>query len=179
MTQDKGWKLPRNKKLYIVILVVVAGLGWFYMDMDKGPKEVGPVIGYRAPDFVVKDMMGNEASLSGQRGKPVFINFFATWCTFCRVEMPHIEALYRELGDEIEFMVVDLMESKETVEAFFQSQGLTVPVYLDTKGASGHSYEVRGIPASFFVDRKGVIQDVALGALTEARLRQALGKIHH
>ncbi|NLK08207.1 MAG: redoxin family protein [Firmicutes bacterium] len=140
-------------------------------------KIVSPRVNYLAPDFVVKDLDGNDATLSQHLGKPVFINFFATWCGFCRLEMPYIEKLYNEVGDEVIFMVIDLMESQKVVEDFFAKEGLTVPVYLDAKGASATSYGVRGIPASFFIDADGVIQDIGLGALTEERLRQGLEKI--
>lgn len=140
-------------------------------------KAAFPKVGYRAPDFTVRDLAGNDVTLGDQLGKPVFINFFATWCTFCRVEMPYIEALYEELGGEVAFMIIDLRENQDVVEAFFQDHGLTVPVYLDGAGTSGTRYAVRGIPASFFVDADGIIREMAIGALTEERLRQGLAKI--
>lgn len=160
--------------LVLLLMLMLFALDGQALAANKG---VSPRVGYRAPDFVVKDLAGNDVTLSDQLGKPVFINFFATWCTFCRVEMPYIETLYGELGDEVAFMIVDLRESQATVEAFFADHGLTVPVYLDATGASGARYAVRGIPASFFIDGDGVIKEVAIGALSEERLRQGLEKI--
>ncbi|NLJ86923.1 MAG: redoxin domain-containing protein [Firmicutes bacterium] len=155
-------------------LVVLVTSGGVLASVGKG---TSPRIGFRAPVFTVKDLAGQEVSLAEQMGQPVFINFFATWCTFCRVEMPYIQTLYEELGDEISFMIIDLRESKETVEAFFEAHKLTVPVYLDPTGTSGARYGVRGIPASYFIDTHGVIQDMVIGAMSEERLRQGLESI--
>ena len=87
-----------------------------------------------APDFTVKTLEGTEVTLGEQVGTPVFINFFATWCQFCRIEMPHIQALYEEVGDQVSFMILDVGESLETVKSYFDAAGWTVPVYLDSPG---------------------------------------------
>ncbi len=157
--------------IFFVALVFCVSSGRVLVAQGKG---VSPRTGFRAPNFVVKDLEGTEISLEDQLGKPVFINFFATWCTFCRVEMPYIQALYEELGDQIAFIIIDLRESRETVEKFFTTHGWTVPVYLDATAASGARYAVRGIPASFFIDEEGIIREMAIGALSEERLRQGL-----
>ncbi|NLJ68725.1 MAG: redoxin domain-containing protein [Firmicutes bacterium] len=136
-----------------------------------------PRVGYRAPDITVKTLTGTEVTLGEQLGTPIFINFFATWCYFCRVEMPHIESLYEEVGDEVNFMIVDIGESRETVTAYFEAEGWTVPAYLDSTGAAGNRYAVRGLPTSFFIDSDGVIRDMVIGAMTEARLRQGIESI--
>ena len=147
---------------------------------DRAGSRVGsarPAVGYQAPDFTVKTLEGTEVALGEQLGTPVFINFFATWCHFCRVEMPYIQALYEELGDDVSFMIVDVRESEETVKAYFEAAGWTVPVDLDSIGIAGAKYAVRGLPTSFFIDSEGIIRDMVIGAMTEARLRQGIESI--
>ena len=89
-----------------------------------------------APDFTVYDADGNEVHLSDFRGKPVVLNFWASWCGPCKMEMPDLEKAYQEYGDQIQFMLVDLTDgSQETVEkasAFIKEQGYTFPVFYDT-----------------------------------------------
>lgn len=172
----------RSGLFFVALLSVMLVLGFGGCEGKAGEEKgtipkVGTRVGFMAPGFTVKTPSGNEISLKDELGRPVFINFFATWCHFCRVEMPYIEALYRELGDQVTFMIIDVGESKDTVESYFNSQGLTVPVYLDVSGVVSSSYAVRGIPASFFVDAKGVIRDVVIGAMTEKRLRQGIEAI--
>ena len=138
---------------------------------------VSPRIGYRAPDFTVKTLEGTEVTAWEQLVAPVYINFFATRCHFCKIEMPYIQSLYEEIGDDVTFMIVDVRESGETVKAYFESAGWTVPVYLDSLGIAGAKYNVRGLPTSFFIDGEGVIRDMVIGAMTEARLRQGIESI--
>ena len=91
--------------------------------------------------------------------------------------MPYIQSLYEEVGDDVSFMIVDVRESEETVKSYFEAAGWTVPVYLDSIGIAGAKYAVRGLPTSFFIDSEGVIRDMVIGAMTEARLRQGINSI--
>lgn len=159
----------------VVSIMLILSLGGDGASPAKGA--TSPRIGFTAPDFDVKTLSGTEASLRDHLGSPVFINFFTTWCHFCRVEMPYIEDLHKELGDQVAFMIIDLRESQDVVESYFQSQGWTVPVYLDPTAAVGALYAVRGIPASFFIDGEGVIRDMVIGAMTEKRLQQGIESI--
>jgi thiol-disulfide isomerase/thioredoxin len=163
--------------LSIMVVLSFGGCeGKAKVEQSATPK-IGTKVGFTAPSFSVKTLSGNEVNLKDELGRPVFINFFATWCHFCRAEMPYIEALYKELGEQVAFMIIDIGEGKNTVESYFESQGLTVPVYLDPLGVVASSYAVRGIPASFFVDAQGVIRDVVIGAMTEKRLQQGMDAI--
>ncbi|HHV93617.1 MAG TPA: redoxin domain-containing protein [Firmicutes bacterium] len=170
----RGWM---TRSLYLAVLisaaVVLTGMG----SAVEANVPSAPRIGYRAPDFTVKTLEGTEVTLGEQVGTPVFINFFATWCQFCRIEMPHIQALYEEVGDQVSFMILDVRESLETVKSYFDAAGWTVPVYLDSLGIAGAKYSVRGLPTSFFIDSEGIIRDMVIGAMTEARLRQGIQAI--
>lgn len=128
-----------------------------------------------APDFTVYDMEGKAVKLSDFRGKPVVVNFWATWCGPCKMEMPSFEALYTEYGDRVEFMMVNLtdgsQETRTTVRKFLEETGYTFPVYLDTTTQAAYAYGVYSIPMSVFVDAKGEMIHTQIGMMSEDSLR--------
>ena len=117
-----------------------------------------------APDFTLAGLDGKTVRLADFRGRVVFLNFWATWCAPCREEMPEMQALARELEKEgLVVLAVNYEESAETAEAFVQETALTLPVLLDADGAVARRYRVPGLPASFFVDRRGALVGSVLG----------------
>lgn len=137
-----------------------------------------PIAGAPAPDFSLLDLEGQSVSLSDQAGNPVLINFWATWCGPCRIEMPFIEAQYQANKDNgFAVLAVDFDEPKADVEAYVRSLGLTFTVLLDPGGVVNDLYRVRGYPSSFFIGRDGVIKVVHIGVMTEAQLADNLSKV--
>ena len=120
--------------------------------------EVGIEVGQLAPDFELTDLRGHEHKLSDYRGQVVLINFWATWCSFCRTEFPVIQASY-ERNREKGFIVlaVNVQDRRQSVEAYVQEMGLTFPVLLDPLGRVPESYKARGLPTTYFVNQEGVI----------------------
>jgi thiol-disulfide isomerase/thioredoxin len=117
-----------------------------------------------APDFELAGLDGKPVRLADFRGRVIFLNFWATWCPPCREEMPAMQALARELEkDGLVVLAVNYEESAETAEAFVRETGLTLPVVLDGEGAVARRYRVTGLPASFFVDRRGALVGSVLG----------------
>jgi peroxiredoxin len=109
-------------------------------------------------DFSASRLDGTQARLSALKGKVVFLNFWATWCPPCREEMPSMEALYQRFrGRDLELLAVDIQEDKGTVAAFMKEYGLTFPAALDSTGRISAEYGVRGIPATFIIDKEGGI----------------------
>jgi len=130
-----------------------------------------------APDFTVVDIEGNSYRLSDLRGKPVVLNFWASWCPPCRQEMPEFDRAHRELGGEIMFMMVNLTSRRETEDIaskFVQDNGYGFPVYFDTQGQAANAYHVSGIPATFFIDREGRVVSSQAGALNWAALMRGI-----
>jgi peroxiredoxin len=118
-----------------------------------------------APDFALKDLSGNEMRLKDFRGKVIFLNFWTTWCPACLVEMPSMEKLYREFKNkDFVILAVDMQEDSETVRKFKARFKLSFPILLDTDGVVAAYYGVRGIPATYFVDREGNLYAAAMGA---------------
>ena len=127
--------------------------------VEKPPAAAKTAFVEKAPDFVLKDLNGQKFRLSDFRGKqPVLIIFSATWCTFCREEIPHfksIHAAYAEQG--LEIVNIDIQESKEKVAKFTAKQGLPYRVVLDEDGVVGSIYDIRGVPSMVLVDPNGNI----------------------
>ena len=134
-----------------------------------------------APDFKVYDLAGNEVHLSDFVGKPVVVNFWATWCGYCKMEMPEFEKKYQELGDEIQFMMVDLADgSGETVEAasaYIEENGYTFPVFYDTDTDAAMTYGVYSLPTTYFIDAEGNAIAQASGALDGETLQRGIDMI--
>ncbi len=116
-------------------------------------------------DFALEDLTGTMRKLSSYRGNVVFLNFWATWCGPCRIEMPSMQLLYDKLKDEgLEIVAVDLQESKKSVKAFVDRYKLSFPVLLDKNGEVGLIYGAMGIPTTYLIDRDGYVFAGAKGA---------------
>ena len=131
-----------------------------------------------APDFTVYDSEGNPYKLSDFRGKPVILNFWASWCGPCKSEMPDIEKAYQTYGDQIHFLLVDLTDGyQETVEsaaAYIAEEGFTFPVYYDTAIEGAMAYGVSGIPVTYFIDAEGNLVAYYQSAMSESILQQGI-----
>jgi peroxiredoxin len=113
----------------------------------------------KAPDFVLKDLNGRKFRLGDFRGKqPVLIIFSATWCTFCREEIPHFKSIHAAYAKQgLEIVNIDIQESKEKVAKFTAKYGLPYRVLLDEDGVVGGIYDIRGVPSMVLVDLNGNI----------------------
>ena len=135
-----------------------------------------------APDFTVTDRNGNPVKLSDLRGKPVFLNFWASWCGPCKSEMPALEEAYLKYGQDIHFLLVNVTDgSHETVESarsYVDSQGYTFPIYFDTTLEASILYGASAIPLSIFIDAQGNLTAYASGALTSATLQKGIDMIY-
>ena len=125
---------------------------------------VGIEVGMQAPDFTLRKPTGEQFNLYAQRGKPVFLNFWATWCGPCIAEMPDMQKLQNTMADSIQIVGIDLEETRSQVLRFVTRYGYTWTFILDPTGEVGKTYEVTGIPKSFFIDAKGEIVRVLRGS---------------
>jgi len=143
--------------------------------------EVGPQVGKLAPDFKLPSLDGQTALLRDFRGKTVLLNFWATWCPPCRAEMPFIQQMFEDKNwaeKGLVIIAVDIGESPATVRGFAESFKLSFLVLLDRNGDAAEKYNVRGIPATFFIDKEGIIREIKIGAFTsKAEIEKVLSKI--
>ena len=135
-----------------------------------------------APDFTVYDIDGDAVSLSDFIGKPVIINFWASWCGPCKMEMPEFEEKYEELGGDIQFLMVNLTdgnrETRETAISYIEESGYTFPLYFDTDQDAAYTYGVYSIPSTYFIGADGSAVAMAQGAIDGSILDRGISMIY-
>lgn len=190
--------MKRNRTVLILVLVIVlllAGGTFAYRTLSRlteptvpyAPSAQSDLTGEAqesapAPDFTVYNADGSTVALSEKQGKPVFINFWATWCPPCRSELADINKAYETYGDRIEFMMVDLTdgyngEDQPTVEAFVAENGYTFPVYFDLDSSAAMAYGVRSIPTTVLVAADGTLLHTQMGAMSESQIEQLMQQL--
>ena len=134
-----------------------------------------------APDFTVYDMEGNPVKLSDYFGKPIVLNFWASWCGPCKMEMPHFEEVYNEIGEQVQFLMVNSTDgSSETVEsasAYVAEQGYTFPVFYDTSFEASINYQAFSLPTTYFISAEGELIAKATGSIDKDTLLYGIGMI--
>ncbi len=134
-----------------------------------------------APDFTVYDEEGNGVQLSDYFGKPIVLNFWASWCGPCKNEMPDFNAKYLELGNKVQFLMVNMTDGdRETVEIasnFIAQKGYTFPVFFDTRYDAALTYNVYSLPTTFFIDQNGQVVAYASGAIDGETLQRGIDMI--
>jgi len=173
-------KKNRNS-IYIVILITSAIWIW-YRAAPPGTTTAGeipaPKEGFLAPELTLDTLTGQSIALADFRGQPILINVWASWCAPCRAEMPAMQRVYEayyEQGITILAVNATNQDNLNNVASFVDDHNLTFPILLDTAGEVSQAYQVYSLPTSFFVDQKGIIQEIVIGGpMSEALLRTRL-----
>jgi len=135
---------------------------------------------FSAPDFKVLDMDGNEVSLSDFKGKPIVLNFWATWCYYCKEEMPDFNKAYKEYPN-LQFLMVNatdgVQETKEKATKYVKEQGFDFPIFFDENREAVTNYQVTGFPATYFIDAEGKLVTYASGMIDYETLQKGIGMI--
>ena len=185
-----------NKKLWVLILVVIfvvvlAGASTLYdkLGQSAAPEQIvtqptqenAPQL-VLAPDFTVYDRDGQPVQLSQFFGKPIVLNFWASWCGPCKMEMPDFQEKYLELEGEVHFLMVNMTDgARETVEtatAFLAESGFTFPVLFDSAYEASATFGVYSLPTTLFIDKTGIPIAQATGAIDAATLQKGIDMIY-
>ena len=144
---------------------------------SKEEEEYDP---YRAPDFTVLDANGNKVQLSDFRGKPVVLNFWATWCYYCKTEMPDFNQAYHKYPD-IQFLMVNatdgVYETVTSAKNYVAQEGFDFDVFFDTTEEAVNDYNVTGFPTTYFIDANGRLVARAVGMIDLETLEVGIGMI--
>jgi peroxiredoxin len=173
-----------NRLQWVILIAATAILGGGWTWLSRAPEGLddvaSPVAGRRAPDFTLQAIDGQRITLSALRGQVVILNFWATWCPPCRLEMPALEEVYQaHRVDGLTVLAVDQAEAPSLVKSFGDEFRLTFPLLLDPGYVVSDRYRISLLPSTFFIDRAGVIRDVVFGgpmnrALIESKIAPLL-----
>jgi thiol-disulfide isomerase/thioredoxin len=171
----------RNPLALVVVAVVAAGMLYFgfHMSRRSGPtRPLGIAYASPAPDFTLESLEGRNMRLSDFRGKAVLLNFWATWCSPCKIEMPWFIELQNEYASQGLQIVGVAMDdsSREDIAKFAKDMGVNYPVLIG-KEAVGDAYGgVPALPESFFIGRDGKIVDKIIGLRGKGDIEDAIRK---
>lgn len=183
---------PKLKTLLLVLLAaaIVVGAVLLYNslkdradedDIGDVPSDTTEYVPVMAGDFTVYTADNTPVALADFAGRPVMLNFWASWCNPCKSEMPDMQAAYEKYGRDVVFIMINMTDgSHETLEKaqqFISDSGYTFPVYYDTAGSAAGAYNVRSIPMTVFIDRDGYIQGARIGVISAEKLEAGLTQI--
>lgn len=171
----EGVAWPKGRYYFLMALVLILGFAWITATRVVQPTNIGaqvPRPGFVAPDFALPTLDGDTIRLSDLRGRPVVINFWATWCPPCRTEMPAIIREYNRYKDRgLIVLAVNQAESPAKIIPFRDEYGMPFPILLDERMEVSKLYEIRFLPTTFFVAPNGTITDMVTGGMNEGAVR--------
>jgi thiol-disulfide isomerase/thioredoxin len=180
--------VKRNAAAIVIVAFVVAVMIYAGVRSSRGPKETAVIgnpeplqandaKGKQAPDFTLQDLDGKPVKLSDFRGKAVLLNFWATFCGPCKVEMPWLVELQKQYGPQgLEIVGVALDDSgKDTIQKYAKDMGVNYTI-LQGQDSVGDAYGAVGLPATFYIDRNGKIVDSALGLVSRSEIEDDIKK---
>ena len=164
--------------LTVGILIAATLVVILYLALGNDPQHINsPLIGRKAPSFALRAVgNGETVDLEKLRGKPVVLNFWATWCVPCFQEHPILVENARLMGSQVQFVGVVFDDTEPKIQAFLNERGSAYPTLLDEKGKTSIAYGVGGVPETFFLDRNGTIVDKFEGPISSEVLQADIEK---
>ena len=169
-----------KKSLSIIIGICLIGfIGWELIDTFKDSKEREVTRSMQATDFTLPTLDGGEKSLQSEKGKIVILNFWASWCKPCKIEMPHFQMFYEEYHADIEILAVNVTSKDKlaNVQTFVAENALTFPILLDESGEISTMFGAFSLPATIIIDRQGNIVREILGPMDEKLLLEFIAPL--
>lgn len=175
-----GQRVPAIKEVVTSDLIARTSRGAFLDKQAEVQTNMSaPQLGYLAPDFELSDVEGKIVRLSELRGKPVLLNFWATWCPPCRKEMPDLQRFHEQYGDKTVVLGINWNDEEQAAAEFLKSYGVTYKNMIDRDGKVFVSYRLTAIPTSFWIDEAGVIRGYWLGPMSIETMVQGFQKTTH
>ncbi len=173
----------------VIVVVVLLGGAWIIDSREDvvEPQNFllteAPIVGHLAPDFTAVTPEGAAFSLgdyvdrSAANGMPVVLNFWASWCGPCRIEMPHFERASLNYNGRVQILGINQAENAETVARFQQTTGVTYPLLVDEDWTVNNLYGVTNLPTTIFVGADGIVQEVFVGTMNQAVLEDKINQL--
>jgi thiol-disulfide isomerase/thioredoxin len=175
----------------LIALVLVLGISWIVFSKTllnsvsaSGGEAVilepAPVAGHPAPDFELVSTEGKTIRLSDFRGKPVILNFWATWCGPCRAEFPEFQKAAVDNADRLVIIGINntTADQPDLIPDFLREFGVTFPIVLDEKGETVKTYRILGLPTTVFIDSNGIVNEVFTGPLNKAYIESKISELN-
>ncbi len=161
---------------YLLPLLAAALLGFLALNaIGRRPAAPGiPVVGRTLPSFDLRLLGGGEVTADELLGKPTFINFWASWCGPCQMEMPFIEEIYQKEKAKLNILGINMQEPEIVADEFVRTNGYTFPMALDLNGDLHAGWGFNGLPVSIFTDRRGTVCRIHMGGMTRSMMRAAV-----
>jgi peroxiredoxin len=163
----------------LIVVTAVFGSAWIFFSREpagatSSTLTEAPFVGHLAPDFTLNSLDGETITISDYAGKPVVLNYWATWCPPCRIEMPHLQQASEEYGGRVVFLGINQAESEQLIRDFRDEYALTYPLLLDPNLTAHNLYSVLNLPTTIFIDAQGVVREVVVGTVNAAVLQDRL-----
>lgn len=168
----------------LLLLAAMLGTGWILVSREPAAQASGPLtlteapnVSHLAPDFTLQTAVGQTITLSeitnqsGSGGQPVVLNFWASWCAPCRVEMPSLQKASLTYNGRVAFIGINQGEDIDTITDFGNEYNVSYPLLVDPDNEVSRLYEITGLPTTIFIDQAGVVRQVIIGILSEAVLQ--------
>lgn len=171
-----------NRWYLFFVTILLLGLPWLWwtrvpVAAQPEMRQPQPALHHPLPPFELPGLTETVISTTDLRGRPMVINFWATWCAPCRAEMPMLEAAWQRYGAQVIVLGVDVGENQAQVAEFVDELGISFPIALDSDRTITNAYNVRGLPTTYFVDSNGIIRHLYPGQLNSAIFAEGLETI--
>lgn len=186
MRSDFGFKIRNLQSTILLIVYCLLFTGYLLLptgctsrvEEEKGVRTSLPEEGDIAPSFSITLLDGGEFKLGNHKGKPMVVNFWASWCKPCRDEAPALEKVYTRYRDKgVGFIGIAIYDTEEKAREYIKEFGITFPNGLDKGGSIAEVYKIYGIPKTFIVGKDGRFTYIHMGAVTEDILIKGIEKV--
>jgi cytochrome c biogenesis protein CcmG, thiol:disulfide interchange protein DsbE len=179
----------RFERTILLIMLTALGITWILFSRDEvsQPRTTSlteaPIVGHLAPDFTLFTPQGESVTLTdyvnrnGESGRPVILNYWASWCGPCRMETPELQNASLKFKNQVAFLGINQGESAKIVSEFGLSYGLTYPLLVDEENTINREYGINSLPTTIFIDREGVVREVFIGILNRAVLEDRIKRL--